>query len=254
MPITANSSAPYAPPGAITDVVDFHRRKGLPSPVTLDKIVLVGVSESLAPRTIQALRLLDLLDDDGTPTETFEALRVAPEAEFRERFAEVIRGAYAEVFHYRDPASDDWTKIRDAFRTYKPYGMQERMVNLFLGLCVYAGIIDEIPKRTGSNGATPAPVAKTKARAKGKRTEPKADPKPTVDPPFEFASVPSDAAKNPFVIGLIQALPPVGSVWPDAKREDWTKAALAAFSIIYERPPEDSIVHPKLTPSGGEKG
>jgi hypothetical protein len=246
MVITANSSAPYAPPKSVTEVVDFHRRKGLPTPVTLDRIVMVGVSESLAPRTLQALRLLDLLDDDGNPTQAFEALRVAPEAEFRDRFADVIRGAYAEVFHYRDPASDDWTKIRDAFRTYTPYGMQERMVNLFFGLCVYAGIIDEIPRRSGTNGAKPAPVAKAKTRTKAKKDDRKAAPTPV----FEFAPVPSEAAKNPFVIGLIQSLPPVGSVWPDAKREDWTKAALAAFAIIYERPPEDSIPTVKLTPSG----
>jgi uncharacterized protein DUF5343 len=123
----------------VIDVIEFHRRRGLPGPVTLDVLTRVGVSESLAPRTLQALKLLDLVDDDGTVTTTFEGLRTAPEAEYRDRFAEFLRGAYPEIFHFRDPATDERTAIRDAFRSYRPTGMQERMVNLFLGLAEYAG-------------------------------------------------------------------------------------------------------------------
>lgn len=253
MPITSNSSAPYAPPKAVTDVVEFHRKRGLPSPITLDVITKVGVSESLAPRTLQAFRLLDLVDEDGNPTATFEGLRVAPESEYRDRFAEMIRAAYAEIFHYRDPATDDWVTIRDAFRSYTPFGMQERMVNLFFGLCVYTGIIDEIPKRSGANGDGQEPIARAKAPAKVKsrqRREPKLDP--PAEPELKFTSTPSEAARNPFVIGLIGSLPSIGSTWPDAKREDWIKAALAVFNIIYERPDKDSQPALHLTPSGKE--
>jgi len=41
---------------------------------------------------------------------------------------------------------------------------------------------------------------------------------------------------HPFIAGLIQTLPPAGSVWAPAKREAWLRAAAAAFDVIYEAP------------------
>jgi hypothetical protein len=32
------------------------------------------------------------------------------------------------------------------------------------------------------------------------------------------------------------ALPPAGSVWPKHARENWTKAALANFELLYKLP------------------
>jgi hypothetical protein len=39
------------------------------------------------------------------------------------------------------------------------------------------------------------------------------------------------------VRGLLQELPPVGSVWPQERREAWVAAMLAAFAVMYERAP-----------------
>src|SRR6266513_1668062 len=95
MPIQPNDTAPYAPAATILSVIDRARARGLPSTVTKDVLLRAGVSESLIPRTLQALQLLELINEDGTWTQNLETLRRAPEAEFQSRFAEIIRSVYA---------------------------------------------------------------------------------------------------------------------------------------------------------------
>jgi predicted lipid-binding transport protein (Tim44 family) len=137
-----------------------------------------------------------------------------------------LHAAYAEVFKYIDPAEDDVERVRDAFRHFTPIGMQERMVSLFLGLCALAGIIEEAPKRRGRPPKIEGQVPKA--------VKPKREPsKPQQDiqgPP----PAPASAGLHPFIVGLLDALPPVGTTWPEPKREAWIAAAKAAFNMIYE--------------------
>lgn len=107
----------------------------------------VGISDSLMSRTLQAIQVLDLVDEEGQPTSTLEGLRLAPETEWKKRLEEWLRSAYAEIFQYVDPADNDAVAIRDAFRGYKPVGQQPRMASLFIGLCGEAGLI---PPKTNS--------------------------------------------------------------------------------------------------------
>jgi hypothetical protein len=143
MAVTQDKPGPYAPASAILEIIHTHRRKGLPSPLTADVLQRVGIADSLIPRTLQALQALDLVDDQAKATRTLEGLRLAPEGEFKDRLSEWLKIAYADVLTYVDPASDDETRIRDAFRTYNPVGQQPRMVSLFLGLAAAAGMVGE---------------------------------------------------------------------------------------------------------------
>jgi len=43
------------------------------------------------------------------------------------------------------------------------------------------------------------------------------------------------ASNHLAIIGLLEELPPVGSVWPDDARRAWVEAVLAAFAVLYER-------------------
>src|SRR5215218_5034170 len=140
MAVQTGKPGPYAPAPAVLSIVTRFRERGMPSPITLEVLSRAGVSESLAPRTLQALKILDLIDEDGTPTDTLEGLRSAPSAEFQARMQDFVRGAYPEVFRYVNPSVDDLEQIRDAFRPYKPHGQQFRMVSLFLGLLEAAGM------------------------------------------------------------------------------------------------------------------
>lgn len=55
MPVTVDQPAPYAPASAILDLIERHRNKGLPAMVDADALGRAGVSDSLIPRTLQAL-------------------------------------------------------------------------------------------------------------------------------------------------------------------------------------------------------
>ena len=140
MPVTQDKPAPYAPATAILALVERHRSKGLPTPVNADVLGRAQVSSSLIPRTLQALETLDLIDAEGKPTPVLEGIRLAPEAEYQKRLAEWLTAAYADALAYVDPATDDETSVRDAFRSYTPVGQQPRMVTLFTGLFKAAGI------------------------------------------------------------------------------------------------------------------
>lgn len=250
--IQTDGPAPYAPPKAVMTVVEKYRDRGLTSPFDVTILQRAGVPESLAPRTLQGLKLLGLIDDAGNPTETLEALARTGTDEFPGRLAEVVRDVYAEVFQFVDPAQDSLQKIRDAFRVYSPRGQQERMVTLFLGLCEASGIVQQAPRRraeprrdaaravegraarpdaTKKGGATTKASAGGEAHVGIRKSDWVGQQQPTLQ---------QQSGQHPFVRGLIQSLPEIGSEWPQEAREKWARAALAAFDLIYELPQHDT--------------
>ena len=195
MPVSSNNPAPYAPASAILDVIDRYRNRGLTKPFTPDVLGRAGVSSSLIPRTIQALASLDLIGDDGNPTETLENLRRVPEAEFKPQLAAWIRSAYADVMSFIDPG-DDEVAIRDAFRSYNPVGQQARMVSLFMGLCRAADMRSD--DSSTANARPRARKATTTTAGPASRTRP--------------VVAPSAAAQGlpPAISGLLSSLPSDG--------------------------------------------
>lgn len=193
MPVTANAPAPYAPASAITDIVSRHRSRGLPSPITMEVLSRAGITDSLVSRTLQALKTLDLIDQDEKPTPTLEALRLVPEADYRERLGEWLNNAYADVLKFVDPATADETALRDAFRSYTPIGQRDRMVSLFIGLYAAAGIGPEKPNGgrsarrpktpANSNGAGPAATSRRAAPTAGSTFSKPADTSDRPPPP-----------------------------------------------------------------------
>src|SRR5579862_1531851 len=165
MPIRTGGTAPYAPPVTVLHVINQFRERGLTTPITETVLLKASVSESLAARTLAALRLLELIDTEGNPTAELEGLRRAKTDEFAPRLEAIIRSVYAEVFQYTDPAKDDATKIADAFRDYEPAGQRARMVTLFLGLCAEAHIIPEGVVRKQAARTTGRPTVAAPRRA-----------------------------------------------------------------------------------------
>lgn len=145
MTISADKPAPYAPASAVLELVTRYRDRGLPTPVTAEVLTRAGISDSLNSRTLYSLQSLDLIDEAGQPTPTFEAIRKAPAAELNSRMIEWLNGAYADALKFIDPATADETAIHDAFRNYNPPGQRARMVTLFIGLYAAAGIGTEKP-------------------------------------------------------------------------------------------------------------
>lgn len=225
MTVTADKPAPYAPHSAITDIITRYRSRGLPTPIDAEVLGRAGISDSLITRVLQALQSLDLIDESGMPTTVFEGIRVAPESEFKQKLADWLKAAYADVFAFVDPTNDDETRIRDAFRNYQPIGQQGRMVTLFQGLCAAAGLISEKPQQARSSSTVPrARPATTMMRASSKLSA-KATP---VNTGFNAGSnVP------PALAGLLASLPPSSLGWTKAERDKFVTTFQAVLDFCF---------------------
>ena len=240
MPVTVDQPAPYAPASAILELIDRHRNKGLPPVVDADVLARAGVSDSLIPRTLQALKTLDLLADDGRPSEVFEGIRLAPTAEYQQRLSEWLNAAYADALSYVDPATDDEVAMRDAFRKYIPTGQQGRMVTLFMGLFTAAGVMPQRakaspPKRTAqANGAVkPKPGLTNSQRAAVRALGGQHQPQHGMRPPTVTGSLP------PAIAGLLATLPPDGGYWTKERRDGFmtTLGAVIDYTFKIGEPP-----------------
>jgi hypothetical protein len=179
MTIVREGQAPYPPVEAVMAVIDGYRTKHPHTPFTIDNIQPLGVAPSIAQRTHQALRLLDLIDEDGNPTAAMDVLREAAAAEFPARLAEIVRAAYAEVFAYKDPATDSPEEMGEIFRFYRPPSQHARMIRFFYGICAKAGIIENTPAiETSGKPSIRRPPAST-PRTRHFRTDPPPPRTPT---------------------------------------------------------------------------
>ena len=213
MAVTAQAPAPYTAGAAVINVIRRYRDKGLTTPINGDVLVRAGVSETLVSRTMPALVTLELIDEQGQPTETFQKIRTVPEAEYKATLAEWLRSVYADIFSFVDPANDEQVRVRDAFRSYVPHGQQDRMVALFLALCAEAGIAAETKKsepRTSARKQPSAPRAasRTQRERAGAPTDRKNDP-----------GLFKDGSLPPALVGIIQSIPPVDQGWTKSTRD-----------------------------------
>ncbi len=214
MAVTSDKPTPYAPSSAVVDLIERHRNRGLPSTINAEVLGRAGIADSLIPRTLKTMETLDLIDADGKPTDTFEGIRLAPEAEYNERLTEWLNIAYADVISYVDPAKDDETAIRDAFRSYNPVAQQSRMVTLFLGLYAAAGVRPEKQTQPRQRPRTQAPK-----KPAPKKQSPRKNP-PTVGP----SGLPHALA------GLLSSLPPEGQGWTQENRDKF----LNTFGVVLD--------------------
>jgi hypothetical protein len=229
MPVTPDQPAPYAPASAIMGLIERHRNKGLPSPVDADVLARAGISDSLIPRTLQALNSLGLLTEDGRPSEVLEGLRLAPESNYRQCLAEWLKSAYADALNFVDPATDDEIRIRDAFRSYKPTGQQSRMVTLFVGLFTAAGVIPE-RQRQPTRQARQSQPAKTKAKVNSVSRGAGPSQQNSSYSESPSLSLASSSGLPPAISGLLVSLPKAGTGWTKERRN----AFLTTFGSVMD--------------------
>ena len=72
--------------------------------------------------------------------------RQAPKDDYKSQLGELLRKAYSPVLEILDPWTATRTEIEDAFRTFEPPGMRARMVQLFEGLMIFAGLRPPSPR------------------------------------------------------------------------------------------------------------
>jgi hypothetical protein len=189
MAIIQNGPAPYAPLAHVLRSIDLYREKA-PATMTKELLMRVGFPAAYANRTLRALKLLDLVDDDGTPTDAFKELRRATDGEYPARLEQVIRAAYSDVFEVVDPTTDGEAAISSAFAFNEPAAQRDKMVVLFRGLCEAAGIplAGASPrKRTmragGGYTPRPSPGKGHAVAAARKAAEPPPAPQANHEPP-----------------------------------------------------------------------
>lgn len=229
MPVSIDHPVPYAPASAVLDLIERHRNKGLPPLVDADVLLRAGISDSLVPRTLQAMKSLDLLTDDGRPSEVFEGIRLAPTVEYQQRLTEWLSAAYADALSYVDPATDDEVAIRDAFRKYTPNGQQPRMVSLFMGLFTAAGVM---PPRQKASASPSSPRLRQSAPKLFKASKGKLPLPPRYPPDISSRQVQFTPAGNvpPALAGLLATLPIDNGIWTQERRNQF----VATFSAVLD--------------------
>lgn len=231
MPLDLSGRAPYAPGKVVVDLIRRHRDAGLPRPISAEALQRVGVSESLAPRTFQALRLLDLVSEDGAPTEAFERFKHGSDEEFRNALARHLDTVYEPVVAIVNvPEADDAT-IETAFRGFEPHGQRQRMVSLFTALYEAAGV------RGGEAKSPAAPRVRAAVRQSPKPSR-KVDalaaagvarfPRDVVT-----SAAPGPTASDPLIAALMSKLPPSGSAWAPEERSRFLRALEGVLDLVY---------------------
>lgn len=225
--IQRNGNAPYAPAATVLELIERFRNHGLTVPFDLEVMQKAGVTESLAPRVLQALKLLDLVDESGQPTPNFIGLQEAPSTEYQETLAQVVRTAYRDVLAFTNPATDSLELVEDAFRGYRPLGQRARMVSLFMGLCQAAGIVEGPPRRSTSRThrapGSPSPVFR--------RVTP---PQRSVRNPRRMSGITGlSTGLPPAIVALINDLPTRAQAWTEAERATFLAGFHATVEIYY---------------------
>lgn len=228
---------PYAPYGNVLTVIRHTRERGLTEPVTQQVIGAIGVAEGSTSRTLQTLRFLKLLDEEGYYTQNFTVLRSAPSGDYPGVLAQTLRDAYQHVFMALDPAAATEDQLENAFRYYQPQAQRQRMIMLFKRLCREAELMPggapEAVKRSrklsvkrplnSSNGAW--------------RAQPNSEHPSLIDDYQALAGLSVSAAltqEHLILNGLLKQLPFATKKWTQPRREKWIQAMTATVDLLFE--------------------
>jgi Family of unknown function (DUF5343) len=150
----------------IGEMVDLVSSRNYPEGITAEFFKSRGFGPADATLAVNTLKFLNLLKDDGMPTEAMEKMRIKGD-ERKPEFEKIVRLAYKKLF---DTVDDPHLLPKEKLATefIAVYKLSDRIVTgaipAFYKFCEYAGMRDEkavTPRRSAPTG-TPRPVSQTK--------------------------------------------------------------------------------------------
>ena len=246
MNIELEKTVPYAPYANVLTIIRHVRERGWKEPGTSKSITTLGVPEGNATRTMQALRFLKLLDEEGYLTEPFKLLSNAPSDEYPGLLEQILRNAYPVVFNALTPATATDQQYVNAFRLYQPKAQRSRMMILFKGLCREAGLIPGgAPEMLTRPRVTANKPGKSPTSSNGARrpkfeledtefeSELDEESTPQASQPIKVKPITST---EEYVImqGVLSKLPFAEKAWTQAQRAKWLKAVAANVDMLFE--------------------
>lgn len=231
---TRETNRPYPPPSNLVSVLHRLRSRNLPERIDAEYLRDAGIPDGTVSRTLFALRFLRLITDANEPSQALRSIGVSTDEEYLGTLAGLVREAYQEVFNVLDPAEDSQDRILNVFRRYTPASQRQRMVIFFLGMCREAGIPTlDVPRARGMTDSrqpsrgirqAPHPVASS-GQARNTRQQSRTQQPPSLMSP--------QSSLPPALDGLVRSLPPAGSPFSVARRQQWLRMAEATFGFIY---------------------
>ena len=230
MSLQPNGPAPYTTVSAFTTVIDWFRGRGSTGTIDADTVVRAGVSESLGRRTIQSLKLLDLIDDQGKPTTQFKDFaQIRGEDEYKSRLQEWLRAEYAEVLQFCDPSTDSYDRIVEAFRGYEPAGQRRGMASLMLGLWKHSGLPVAAAVSTATEARRAARPSGSLKPLKPVRIPPRRAPEHQAND--RGGGEITTAGLPPGLVGLLHQIPRDGRPWTAETRDNFLQAFTAVLNF-----------------------
>ena len=163
---------PYAATANILAILDRIRSRNVPETIGSDFYRVAQLPDAVYGRVAEALRFLDMIREDGSPTDTLHAIAGASADEYQDLLAGAIRAAYADDFQNIDPSEDPQGQIIDWFRRYEPRSQTNRMVMLLLGLSRAAGIpVRDAPRERKQQSASRRPAGTGRTPAASRRQD-----------------------------------------------------------------------------------
>lgn len=208
-------------------------------PARIDRSYLSNLPNSVIATTTQALKELDLTDDQLHPRPILVEIVENPDQR-KSLLAGIIREKYATQLALGPRATT--AQLETVFREQGGSGSTVRKaIAFFLAAARYAEVpispyfkTPKNPNRVTGGGG--------RARESDLTPPPPPPPPPLVDP---------TSTLDPFIAGLVRTLPKPGEAFPVEKRKTWLATAENVFELIYTTGGDSTEARPFIPDGGG---
>jgi hypothetical protein len=125
---------PFVASKSMSEMMDFVRKPGWRPQVNLELIKKLGIATNNEGKVLSALRFLDLIDETGHPTSSFDELK----KEYAPTFKRLTREKYRDLFSIIPIEMITRARLESYFG--RPAQGAERRARFFIWLCGEAGI------------------------------------------------------------------------------------------------------------------